>query len=146
MNTQIANGAYTIESPKGGHRTFEIKTVLADPKQNSTSFRNKFAGARIIGLLTGPDNTSNYTRFGWVNEDGIAVFKDKRRASEDAPFTDWEFYAAMVWSMATEGERSGYYERGYRMHLEKRCIRCNRRLTTPQSIEAGIGPECAGRV
>lgn len=143
---QIPNGAFTITSPKGEHRTFEIKTVLADPKQATAAFRNTHAGRRTVGLLTGADNTSSYTRFGWVNDDGILPFKNKQRAGEDEKPTVWEYYAAMLFNLATEGERSRYYELGYRLLIEKRCIRCNRRLTTPESLERGIGPECAGRI
>jgi hypothetical protein len=31
----------------------------------------------------------------------------------------------------------------YTVQLSKRCLRCNRTLTTPESLERGIGPECA---
>ena len=34
---------------------------------------------------------------------------------------------------------------GYTLLRESRCCVCNRKLTVPESIEAGIGPECAGR-
>jgi len=32
------------------------------------------------------------------------------------------------------------------VHHEGRCGRCNRKLTVPESIENGLGPECAGKM
>lgn len=127
----IYNGAITITSPRdGAHRTFEIKTKKLDAK---------FApGKRVLALLTGPDNTSNYTGFAFIDDKGACVWRSKRTP-------EFEAYAKMVYSLSVHGERSPFYVKGYRMMQERSCIRCNRRLTHPASIESGIGPECAGR-
>jgi hypothetical protein len=37
------------------------------------------------------------------------------------------------------------FEAKYRVESEARCLRCNRRLTHPESLVTGIGPECSGR-
>ena len=34
---------------------------------------------------------------------------------------------------------------GFEFWHEGKCGRCGRKLTVPESIEAGIGPECAGK-
>lgn len=144
-NPAIHNGAYTIISPKdGSHRTFEIKTVRGNKERPADAFCNKFAGHRTVGLLTGPDNTASYTRFGWVDPEGIVVFT--KNTGSLVAMTDWDKYATLLWSLATEGERSPYYVMGYRIRVEKRCLICNRRLTHPESLETGIGPDCATRM
>lgn len=130
----IPNGAYTIQNTKSGEwRTFEVKTK-----------RGTFAtGERVVSLLVGSDNCSDYKGFGFVKPEGILVWR-KVRGEAGKP-SAFEVYANMIWSLATKGEGSAWFQRGYRLMIEKRCMRCNRRLTTPESIEAGIGPECAGR-
>jgi hypothetical protein len=36
--------------------------------------------------------------------------------------------------------------KGLKVHHEGRCCRCGRKLTVPESIETGLGPECASRL
>lgn len=127
--SKIFNGTYTVTSPKGGHRTFSIRTAK----------NGKLKGSRILSMLTGPNNTRDYTGFGFVNENGVAIWGKRK----DNP--DWEKYAKLLWSLATEGEVSPYYLMGYRLLVEGTCIRCNRKLTHPDSIASGIGPECSQR-
>ena len=133
MNT-FYNGTYTITAPSGEHRTFRVKTQAGDA--------NFAPGQRIVELLVGQDNENDYKGFGFVSETGIQVYRRFR----DNGKSFHELAAKMLWSLGTEGEASGYYAKGCRLLLEKRCMRCNRKLTNPTSILTGIGPECAGRM
>jgi hypothetical protein len=128
----IHNGSYTIEnSATGEHRTFRIRTQPAD---------SRFApGERVVALLVGPDNSHDFQGFGFVKPDGITVFRSKRG---DGKKSAHEVYAAMLWSLARLGEGSPWHKRGYRILASRTCLRCNRKLTTPDSIKMGIGPEC----
>ena len=129
---KVFNGTYTIHSGKTGeHRTFRIST------QNEKA---EFApGKRIVALLTGPDNESDYTGFAFIDDQGIHVWSKKRDEGL------WDQYAEMLWSLALDASFSPWAERGYRLMMEGRCVRCNRKLTEPESILTGIGPVCAGR-
>ena len=129
--SKMLNGIYTITGPKG-HRTFEISTV-----ENPAS---ALYGKRIIGLLAGSDNESDYRNFGFVTETGIAVWKKNRGNGQKSAY---EIFAQLLWALAT-GEGAERYP-NYSLLTEGRCIRCNRRLTEPQSIITGIGPVCAQR-
>lgn len=128
--SKIFNGTYTVKNRETGeHRTFSIRTQGNDAK---------FApGKRVIALLSGPDNESDYVGFGFVTEDGIRVWRSKRGGV-------YEAYAKLVWLLAVHPEETPLAER-YEMMAEGRCIRCNRKLTEPASIETGIGPVCAER-
>jgi len=130
--SRIFNGFYTIESPSGEHRTFRIWTQTADAKFA--------AGKRVVGLLTGPNNQSDYEGFAFVDDFGITVWRSKRGTEEPSFF---ERVAAVLWSMATEGEDSKWVGLGMSLLLDSRCLRCNRPLTAPLSIRTGIGPDCA---
>ena len=142
---KIKNGRFTIVSgATGEHRTFQIKTVIANDQMPPDAFCNKMAGKRIVSLLTGPDNESNYEGFGFAEDDGISVWWKRRGGKFDQ-------YARILWRFAIEGQFNPESGRitvdsvsGY-MLCEGKCVRCNRTLTHPQSIESGIGPVCAGR-
>lgn len=130
------NGRFTARNRgTGEHRTFRVHTQPANAK---------FAPlARVVGLLTGPDNGADYTGFGFVTADGIRVWGSKR-APAGAPPNQYEKYAAFLWSIVVEGPRSRYAGR-YEIMAETVCRACNRALTEPGSIQSGIGPVCGGR-
>src|SRR5580692_6865196 len=118
------NGVFTVKSiATGEHRTFMVRTQPDDAK---------FApGKRVLSLLRGPDNTKDYTGFAFVEPDGIKVWakaNDKCRA-----------YAAMLEKLS-EHSAAGRVE----VYAATRCRVCNRTLTTPESVESGIGPVCEG--
>jgi len=135
----ILNGTFTIRNRKTGeYRTFKIHT------QPEGGF---CAGRRIVSVLVGPDNVSNYGGFAFVNDagDGIDVWHSKRRREEnDNKPTAYEWFGWMLADLlAHDGSRFG--DR-YDVLETRRCLICNRKLTTPESIERGIGPICEGRM
>lgn len=118
------NGIITVHNTsRGTHRTFQIKTQKQDA--------NFAPGERILSLLTGPDNTSDYTQMGFVKPDGSIILWKKFRT---------EGYEKLVGVLKNI---EVWQERGFSYLLEGRCRRCNRRLTNPESISTGIGPECS---
>ncbi len=130
---KLFNGRYTMKNrATGEHRTFMLKTQPED-----AAFA---AGKRILSLLTGPDNESDYTGFAFVDEDGIHVWKSKR--SLDGSKSAWQYYAELLWSFGVDAGFSSFAGE-YEFMMEGRCARCNRALTEPESIANGIGPICA---
>jgi len=131
---EISNGFLTVKNEKtGDHRTFRIRTQKEDAK---------FApGSRIVSLLIGPDNTSDYQGFGFVKENGWIVLWKRNRT----PHYEGLAKAVRLASRAIEqGEDTFTTPKAtYTVSLSKRCIRCNRPLTTPKSLARGVGPECA---
>ena len=134
------NGVYTLaNTTTGEHRTFAVRTQAED-----ADFR---PGERIAALLTGPDNEADYTGFGFVTDAGIRVWRKRQGGAFD-------HYGRMlqkaIAAVAGDGEvLSGTFDyagRRYSVQLAKRCLRCNRRLTTPESIARGYGPECAEKL
>jgi hypothetical protein len=126
VNVLTHNGVFTVKSLRTGeHRTFQIRT---QPKDSSFA-----PGKRVVALLSGPDNTSDYTGFGFVESDTIYVWRSKRNGL-------YERYARMLLRLA-EYIRDGDVE----VYAATRCRVCNRQLTTPESVESGIGPVCEGR-
>jgi hypothetical protein len=138
----IQNGTITIQNEVSGeHRTFKIHTVRD----------GKLEGKRIVSLLTGSDNESSYTGFGFVSNSCVNVWTKKQSST-------FRFYAQII-EKAFEAIQEAYEASGetvdvkiehlsrtYTVRHEKRCLCCNRKLTTPASLKAGYGPECAARL
>lgn len=131
FNLATHNGIITVENTnRGTHRTFRIKTQKDD---------DSFApGERILSLLTGPDNTNDYMQIGFVktNKSGRAYVILWRRHRNDT-------MQALVKVLLNTDH---YRKLGVRYHHEGRCIKCNRCLTTPESVRNGIGPKCASSI
>ena len=115
------NGTLTVHNPEtGNHRTFRVKTQKDDAR---------FApGKRVVSMLTGPET---YTGFGFVENGRIYTWRSK---------TQFEKYARLLNNLNRAAERHNL-----RVGWARTCRRCNRQLTTPESIQSGIGPVCAER-
>ena len=127
FNLLTHNGIITARSPKtGDHRTFRISTQPGDAK---------FApGRRVVSLLVGPDNRADYQPFAFVTEQGYVLV--------------WRRYETGVHSrLADVLNRADQYEQlGVVFNFEGHCRKCNKLLTTPDSVARGLGPVCQQRI
>lgn len=125
------NATFTITSLKTGHSfTYRIQTPP------NTLDHEIAVGPFFAKVLTGPDNTRDYTYMGIVNRDRNVVNSTKgSKIFGDAPS-----YKALTWFLQnTDSDQVEFRHVG-------RCARCGRALTVPSSIDSGFGPECAGKV
>lgn len=124
------NAIFTVVSNKTGVR-FTFKVTKA-------KFPNRDRNIWWVRVLTGPDNTTHYEYLGFVTPTAYNYGGAKTRISPDAPSAiaaQWLFTSLLrAKSLA-----------GVTIHHEGRCGRCGRRLTVPESILSGFGPECANR-
>ena len=117
------NGKFTVKSTKTGeHRTFRVRT---QPKDSSFC-----PGKRVLSLLTGADNDNSYTGFAFVDDFGIHLWGKKK--------TEQYIALATMLEHLQKHEDAGRVE----VYAETTCRKCNRALTTPESILSGIGPIC----
>lgn len=104
-----------------GYRTFKIA-------------KGEFAGgALVVSLLTGDDNESAYTSFGFLDP----VTKDVRMWKRFKFESVYKKYARMI--------RNIFFNMNpnkLKIVHSGKCFRCGRTLTTPESIKSGIGPIC----
>ena len=124
------NGTLTVQSTRtGDHRTFRVKTQAKD-----ASFA---PGQRIVQLMIGPDNNSSYSSFAFLKiqnqQPKVHVWKKHRN-------TEIQNLAKMLEQLEAH-ESVGNVE----IHFATTCRVCNRKLTTPESVESGIGPVCEMR-
>lgn len=92
----------------------------------------------FVKVLSGPDNHRDYEMIGMLFKGEKYVHWNKSRFNRDCPSE-----VAFVWLMArliqdNLPDSVQVFHHGY-------CGRCGRLLTTPESIQRGLGPTCAGR-
>lgn len=132
------NATLTVKSIKSGDRfTYRIKRPNP-PKEGE----NAGPVSHFVGVLTGPDNYQDYTYLGHIfRESRDYVHGRKSTIGVDAPSAiAWQwFYDTVIGTGRILLDRVEIWHEG-------RCGACNRKLTVPESIETGLGPECAARL
>ena len=123
----VYNGEYTIKGPRG-HRTFRISTV----KDRGSDFSHRNAGKRILAVMVGTDNEAGYKKIGWF-DGGVKIWANQKGTVYE---TLGKVFEAVVVGKGIPG---------YEYMCSRRCRVCDRLLTSPESIERGVGPECADR-
>lgn len=119
-----------------GDATFTVLNTRSQGRYTFKVSKSEDGKVWFVGVLTGPDNYSDYAYMGIV-KDGAFFGTRKSRVSKDAPS-----YKAFAWLW-------GRLETGLPEFVEiwheGSCCRCGRKLTTPESVKAGIGPVCADK-
>lgn len=123
---------FTVRNPQGVRYTFRVKGL------ESTESR---PAAYFVNLLTGPNNTGDYTYVGLLDAaTGTIRLTAKSRLTEDStPLKVARWALRVIWTGADAPA-------GYSIQHAGRCGRCGRVLTVPESIATGLGPECASRM
>ncbi len=94
----------------------------------------------FVSTLTGPDNTSNYTPLGTLREDHYMsglIFKRNAKSSigeQATPAVTARWFFDKLNKKALPSTLEVWHK--------GKCGKCARLLTTPESIEAGLGPIC----
>jgi hypothetical protein len=133
------NATITLVSKKTGARyTYRVREVPADPG------RAPGPVSHFVHVLTDPDNERGYTYLGnvYTRASGVSYSHGRKsRIEPNAPSArgfNWLFDRVMDHGEAPEAADLEVWHEG-------RCGRCGRKLTVPESIARGIGPECAGK-
>jgi hypothetical protein len=121
---------FTLSSMKTGARyTYRVSSC---ENRNDRFF---------VSTLTGPDNTRDFTYIGTMDSFGFRTTKKSKMSDDALPVRAVRFFADQVLAGEKVPETVSLEVRH-----EGRCGRCGRALTVPESIDRGIGPECAGKL
>lgn len=133
---------FTLENDK----EFAQKNGL--PKQYTFRVTKKENEGRdpvfFVSLLTGPDNTSDYTYLGLLKarHGGIVLTKNSKMNEKTWCFRLLDKALKKIWS----NKQDEIIRAGFDIHHEGKCCKCGRPLTDEKSIKLGIGPRCRGEV
>lgn len=133
------NAYFTVRSVKTGTRyTYRVNRAKCS-RCGKTDCQCWAYPNYFVALLTGPDNTEDYQYLGMLGQaHEFRLTRASRMDDASAPVKAFKY----VWGWLQRGQMPPQCE----IWHEGRCGRCGRRLTVPESVERGIGPECAGRM
>jgi len=122
-------------------------TVTLVSEKTGTRFTYRVSAAPegdtfFVALLSGPDNTADYSYLGRVARGVFWAGRKTPRPGDVAPGAPSAVAFAWAWKALVRGTVPA----GLQIWHEGRCGRCARKLTVPASIASGFGPECIGRM
>ena len=122
------NAVFTLTSTKTDkHFTYKMRQGNDD------------TAPHFLSVLSGPDNWANYQYIGFVPFKAPATLVAGRNGKPDA-------LSYKVFRWALSHLQAGNMPSDLTIQHEGKCARCARRLTHPDSIARGIGPECATKM
>lgn len=108
---------FTVSNGKGRHYTYRV---------TMGKLRS------FVSILNGSDNTWNYVNIAMLNPDTGELVG---QYGDDIRIKVLRWALRKIWSQSS-------LPHGYAIQHAGKCGRCGRLLTTPQSLESGLGPEC----
>jgi hypothetical protein len=94
----------------------------------------------FVSTLIGSDNENDYVYLGMIgNQAQFRATKATGDRAKAKPFLAFEY----AWKNILNNNR---IPAQLEIWHEGRCGRCGRKLTVPESVAAGIGPDCAGKM
>lgn len=127
------NATFTIRNPATGTR-FTYRARRPDDAQPGKE------RPIWMSLMNGPDNEDSFQFIGttWPANPGLTPIRQskKSKVSTEAPsFRALEWVLRNLLSQAHMDKIEVWHE--------GRCGRCGRKLTVPESVQRGFGPECS---
>lgn len=133
---QIHDAKTALDYIHGGNAIFTVVSKLTGNRYTYRARKSSDNGEILfIDLLTGPDNKSDYMYLGhYWSHDEKGMDGGKKGQPNHPAFAalDWLVICLVLGRMPSTAE---FWHEG-------KCARCGRKLTTPESIETGFGPEC----
>lgn len=126
LHNRIGEGYYTVVVPGGPHITLRV-----------TKWKQGRYGTdvRYWQYMDGTSNTSDYTTFGYQAPNKAIVV-----------YTQYQGDGRIIHALdVLTGSGLADARKAYAL-MSKRCARCNKLLTNPDSIEDGLGSECRTKV
>ncbi len=151
------NATFTLVSLKTGVRfTYKVRAKKEDLERAEAEngarvhamehgavleFRPPTDITYFVNLLRGPSNETAFAYMGVLRRPGRFNLTSASRVGRQSPS-----FRALLWML--DAMTCGRDVLGKQLEVwhEGRCARCGRKLTVPDSVAAGFGPECAGRL
>ena len=126
---------FAAEHGTAPHYTYRVNRKDADDRGPAIYF---------AALLTGPNNERDYTYLGTLfpTTGKLHLTRASKLPADSWPVRVLGRVLARLWA----GQADAITAAGWDLHHEGQGCRCGRALTTPASVTAGIGPECAKHV
>ena len=120
---------FTFSNATGERYTFKI------------SAPDNFRGEYFASVMKGTDNENDYRYVGMMSGAGLTLRTTKASRFPEAS----KEFRVLAFALDIIAQRRAL-PAGYDLRHAGRCGRCGRTLTTPESIDRGIGPDCADQM
>ncbi len=118
------NATVTLSSQETGNRfTFRVRA----PREGNPHMR-------FLSLMTGSDNERHYSYLGLVRDGQVVLTAKSKMPAGSLPLRAFDYFLAHA--------KTGRIAPKLEVRHEGSCGKCGRKLTVPESIDRGIGPEC----
>ena len=124
-----------------GNCTFTLKSLITGRHITYKAVYSEYYGkSRIyVKYLNGSDNETSYQHLCMIEKEGFPkLIKGGKVSPEQLSWKSFRY----VFNMLLMGEFMTQLE----IWHSGTCGRCGRKLTVPESIASGYGPECIGKV
>ncbi len=129
---------FTLRSIKTGVRfTYKVRVKKTDLEEDTAVDANQVV--YFVNLLRGPDNEADFAYMGVMRRKPARFFwtEASGKVGRSAPA-----YKALVWMVDAMACGRDVLGKQLEVWHEGRCGKCGRKLTVPESVAAGLGPEC----
>jgi hypothetical protein len=127
-----------------GNAILTLRSIETGTRFTYKITANETGKVHFVKLLSGSDNEADYRYIGHIREGSFRHGGAKSFARYDAPSV-----IAIGWFVRNflNTRQSIVPARAAKLEVwhEGHCGRCGRRLTVPESIESGLGSECAAK-
>ena len=118
-----------------GNATFTLRSLRTQVRYTFKVQKDENSDRWFVKLLTGNDNESAYSYMGMINANKQFYLTAKSNFKIDSTPV-----IALMWTL--KKLTAGVEPQNLEMWHAGKCGRCGRKLTVPESIESGFGPEC----
>lgn len=124
-----------------GNATVTVKSAVTQRRFTYKILQSEKPELYFVHLLRGPDNEEDYSYVGCYYRDSryfhpCKRYRDVPRRSRSVAMQAIEYFLEHLYDIPHD----------LLVYHEGKCARCGRKLTTPESIERGFGPECLKEV
>ena len=137
------NSHFTVRSVRTGER-YTYRVRRADCSRCGKTDCHCWAHPLyFVSVMTGPDNDRSYSYIGTVKNNEFNRGSKSKLDNSDVRVIGFSW----LWRFLNPGPgRQATRFTACEVWHEGRCGRCGHRLTVPESIASGLGPECSGRL
>lgn len=136
MQGRLNSAEHALSFIKAGKALFTLRSVGSGNRYTYRAKVSDDGNVWFVSLLTGSDNENHYAYMGIIDRED-----DFRTTAKAKVGTDAAGYKAFEWTWRRL--RNNVLPDTLEIWHEGKCGRCGRTLTVPESIERGLGPECA---
>lgn len=121
----------------GGNATFTIRSEKTSTRYTYKIRQQNEGAPFFVSVLRGSNNDRDYQYIGCIFGEDRGTLKAGAKGMIGAPS-----FKALSWTLAQLAAHARIPDKLSIFH-DGRCCACGRKLTTPESVISGIGPECA---